>query len=205
VQSLEEPVRRYLVEREVAREGDTDLRTDESESGSSSESLDSEDEEIVFVGRNGSMRDGGSKARGDSKRAGDVGGQWKKAHREDKGTGATRDEGMLFDGFADEDGGAFRYVVVSPAFPPLGILTLFRHENFLKFANSWSFRYACIRRWITHSISDYYGLQSRSVLMGNPQRKVVYVCVKQMRTGRAAPPVVPVRAELLPRPLWELC
>ena len=29
------------------------------------------------------------------------------------------------------------------------------------------------RRWITHSISDYYGLQSRSVLMGEPKRKVV--------------------------------
>ncbi|KAI3329400.1 hypothetical protein HD806DRAFT_482882 [Xylariaceae sp. AK1471] len=155
VRSLEEPVRKYLVEREVASEGHADLRTDESESGSG---LDSEDEEIVFVGRNGSMRDGKGKGnRG-------AGSQWKKARRENKGTGTTQDEGMLFDGFGDEDGGAFR-------------------------------------RWITHSISDYYGLQSRSVLVGNPKRKVVYVGVKQMKTGHAPPPV---RADL-PRPLWELC
>ncbi|KAI1750973.1 hypothetical protein F4782DRAFT_230058 [Xylaria castorea] len=169
VRSLEEPVRRYLVEREVAREGDAGLRTDDSESSSSS-GLDSEDEEIVFVGRNGSMRDG-KKKKEDSRRreamaaAADLGGRWKKARREERRTGATQDEGMLFDAFGDEedDGGAFR-------------------------------------RWITHSISDYYGLQSRSVLVGEPKRKVVYVGVKQMKTGRAPD----VRADL-PRPLWELC
>ncbi|RYC54654.1 hypothetical protein CHU98_g11549, partial [Xylaria longipes] len=162
---LEEPVRRYLVEREVAREGDAGLRTDSESSSSSSSDLDSEDEEIVFVGRGGSMRDGKGKKdgarRGEAKAT--VGGQWKRARREEKRTGATQDEGMLFDAFGDEDGGAFR-------------------------------------RWITHSISDYYGLQSRSVLVGDPKRKVVYVGVKQMRTGRAPD----VRADL-PRPLWELC
>ncbi|KAI1340420.1 R3H-associated N-terminal domain-containing protein [Xylariaceae sp. FL0016] len=129
VRSLEEPVRKYLVQREVARE-------------SSSESEDTEDEEIVFVGRNGTMRDG-----------------WKKARREEKGR--TQDEGILFDALGEEDDGAFR-------------------------------------RWITHSISDYYGLQSRSVLVGNPKRKVVYVGVRDMTTGHA-PRIA------LPRPLWELC
>ncbi|KAI0879414.1 R3H-associated N-terminal domain-containing protein [Hypoxylon argillaceum] len=162
VRSLEEPVRHYLVEREVARDGDPGLRTDDSESSSSS-GLDSEDEEIVFVGRNGSMRDGRRKDGNAPKGLANVGGQWKKARREEKKTGATQDEGMLFDALGDEDGGAFR-------------------------------------RWITHSISDYYGLQSRSVLVGNPTRKVVYVGIKQMKTGHA----VPVRADL-PRPLWELC
>ncbi|KAF2965234.1 hypothetical protein GQX73_g8331 [Xylaria multiplex] len=168
VRSLEEPVRKYLVEREVAKEGDVDLKTDDSES---STDLDSEDEEIVFVGRNGSMRDGKGKGKqgnrrttgSEAKGAVNVGGQWKKARREEKRSGTTRDEGMLFDAFGDEDGGAFR-------------------------------------RWITHSISDYYGLQSRSVLVGDPKRKVVYVGIKQMRTGHAPP----VRADL-PRPLWELC
>ncbi|KAH9897193.1 R3H-associated N-terminal domain-containing protein [Xylariomycetidae sp. FL2044] len=131
VRTLEEPVRRYLVEREVAKDA------------SSSED-DTEDEEIVFVGRNGTMRDG-----------------WKKARREEKGK--PQDEGMVFDALGDEDGGTFR-------------------------------------RWITHSISDYYGLHSKSVFMGNPKRKVVYVGIKEMKTGHApAPPAD------LPRPLWELC
>ncbi|KAI1490993.1 R3H-associated N-terminal domain-containing protein [Biscogniauxia mediterranea] len=134
VRSLEEPVRRYLIEREVAKE-----RASEEDDEST------EDEEIVFVGRNGSMRDG-----------------WKKARREDKGKN-TQDEGMVFDALGDEDGGAFR-------------------------------------RWITHSISDYYGLHSRSVFVGNPARKAVYVGVKELKTGHAPP----VRFEL-PRPLWELC
>jgi hypothetical protein len=184
VRSLEEPVRKYLVEREVAREGDAGVRTDESDSGSG---LDSEDEEIVFVGWNGSMRDG--KGRGSQ----GVGGQWKKARREDRGTGTTQDEGMVFDGFGDEDGGAFRYVS-SPA------LQLTHYAAACERSLKLSFLLLIYRRWITHSISDYYGLQSRSVLVGDPQRKVVYVGVKQMKTGHAPP----VRADL-PRPLWELC
>ncbi|KAI1114325.1 hypothetical protein F5Y14DRAFT_414642 [Nemania sp. NC0429] len=168
VRSLEEPVRQYLVARDVVGEGDAGLRTDDSETSSSG--VDSEDEEIVFVGRNGSMRDGKRKnhdarqGKHEADRIADVGGQWKKAHREAKTTGAIQDEGILFDALGDEDGGAFR-------------------------------------RWITHSISDYYGLQSRSVLVGHPQRKVVYVGIRQMKTGYDAPPV---RADL-PRPLWELC
>ncbi|KAI0468680.1 hypothetical protein F4859DRAFT_197980 [Xylaria cf. heliscus] len=164
VRSLEEPVRRYLVEREIARETDAEgLRTDDSSESSSG--LDSEDDEIVFVGRNGTMRDGGSGRHNAAAAARNVAGQWKKARREERRTGATQDEGMLFDAVgADEDGGAFR-------------------------------------RWITHSISEYYGLQSRSVLVGDPKRKVVYVGVKQMKTGRGVPDI---RADL-PRPLWELC
>lgn len=55
------------------------------------------------------------------------------------------------------------------------------------------------RRWLTHSISDYYGLESRSVTIANPSRRVVYVGVKQVHP-QAAPP-----ARTLPRPLWELC
>ncbi|XXG94872.1 hypothetical protein Hte_001131 [Hypoxylon texense] len=136
VRSLEEPVRQYLVRQEVAKE--PALLTDSEGEG------EVEDEEIVFVGRNGAtMRDG-----------------WKKARRQ-----KTEDEeGMVFgagpDGGNDDADSAFR-------------------------------------RWITHSISDYYGLHSHSILMGNPKRKVVYV---QMKTGHAPP----VRSDL-PRPLWELC
>ncbi|KAI0385882.1 R3H-associated N-terminal domain-containing protein [Hypomontagnella monticulosa] len=130
VRSLEEPVRRYLIDQELAKEP-THPDTEE----------DTEDEEIVFVGRDGTTRDG-----------------WKKARREAKGK--TEEEGMIFDALGEDPDSAFR-------------------------------------RWITHSISDYYGLNSRSVLVGNPKRKVVYV---QMKTGHAPP----VQTEL-PRPLWELC
>ncbi|KAI1828524.1 R3H-associated N-terminal domain-containing protein [Xylaria intraflava] len=172
VRSLEEPVRKYLVEREIVRESDASLSTDESESESESygsgDALDSEDEEIVFVGRKQFMRDekveNGDRGGHRGEPIGSSSGQWKKARREEKGTGEMRNEGMLFDGFGDGDGGAFR-------------------------------------RWITHSISDYYGLQSRSVLVGDPERKVVYVGVEKMKTGH----VLPARADLLPRPLWELC
>ncbi|KAI1461856.1 R3H-associated N-terminal domain-containing protein [Annulohypoxylon moriforme] len=130
VRSLEEPVRQYLVDQELAKKPTT-----------SNSDEDTEDEEIVFVGRDGSMHEG-----------------WKKARRENHGK--TEDEGMIFDALGNDADSAFR-------------------------------------RWITHSISDYYGLNSRSVLIGNPKRKVVYV---QMKTGH----VTPVRADL-PRPLWELC
>lgn len=77
VRSLEEPVRRYLVELEVASEA--------------SSSEDTEDEEIVFVGRNGAtMRDG-----------------WKKARRE----GRQKEEGLVLDDLGDDkESGSFKYV-----------------------------------------------------------------------------------------------
>lgn len=80
IRSLEEPVRRYLIEQEIAKEP---LSTD-------SEG-DVEDEEIVFVGRNGTtMRDG-----------------WKKAKRETKGS-KTQEEGMIFDALGNDADSAFR-------------------------------------------------------------------------------------------------
>ncbi|KAI1082901.1 R3H-associated N-terminal domain-containing protein [Whalleya microplaca] len=133
VRSLEEPVRRFLVELQVAAEPPP----------SSDEEV--KDEEIVFVGRNGSMRDG-----------------WKRAKREHNGR--AEEQGMVLDALGDEgEDGAFR-------------------------------------RWITHSISDYYGLDSRSVLVGNPKRKVVYVGIKPVKTRHTTP-----ERTNLPRPLWELC
>ena len=75
---LEEPVRQYLVDRRVAQEAEAE------------ESDDTEDEEIVFVGRNGSMRDG-----------------WKKARRQVPEGDA--EEGIVFDALGDDDeSGAFK-------------------------------------------------------------------------------------------------
>ncbi|KAB5532774.1 R3H-associated N-terminal domain-containing protein [Coniochaeta sp. 2T2.1] len=126
---LEEPVRQFLVDNR-AQKGESDTSE-----------LDSEDEEIVFVGRNGSMTD----AR-----------EWKKAHRERKGREVQRGMVVEDDG-ADEESASFK-------------------------------------RWLTHSISDYYGLDSKSVEVGTPAKKVVYIGIKQV--------LMPTRE--LPRPLWEM-
>ncbi|KAJ6780355.1 hypothetical protein PWT90_06550 [Aphanocladium album] len=57
---------------------------------------------------------------------------------------------------------------------------------------------ASFKRWLTHSISDYYGLASRSVLVGSSSQKVVYVGLKQAQSMAPA-------LSRMPRPLWELC
>lgn len=83
VRSLEEPVRRYLVELEVANDDRLSAATDDDDD-------DTEDEEIVFVGRNGTMRDG-----------------WKRARREDN-----EEKGLMLDDLGgDDESGAFKYVV----------------------------------------------------------------------------------------------
>ncbi|KAL1864212.1 hypothetical protein Daus18300_007809 [Diaporthe australafricana] len=51
------------------------------------------------------------------------------------------------------------------------------------------------KRWLTHCISDYYGLVSRSVTVGTPARRCVYVGVRDVD--------LKIRTAL-PRPLWEL-
>jgi hypothetical protein len=51
------------------------------------------------------------------------------------------------------------------------------------------------KRWLTHSISNYYGLVSRSVTVGTPARRCVYVGVRDVD--------LKIRTAL-PRPLWEL-
>ncbi|KAM5347970.1 hypothetical protein ACJ41O_007794 [Fusarium nematophilum] len=130
VRALEEPIR---------QPADPDL-------DSAAEEMDSEDEEIVFVGRNGAMREL------QEKRA-----RWKHAHREV--SQETVDSGMVFDSFGTDESAAFK-------------------------------------RWLTHSISDYYGLASRSVTLTNPSRRVVYVGLKTQ--GKS-----PLRS--LPRPMWEVC
>jgi len=47
-----------------------------------------------------------------------------------------------------------------------------------------------------HSISTYYGLDSKSVTLGTPAKRVVYVGVKQVARAHAHP--------VLPPPLWEM-
>ncbi|KAL0933483.1 uncharacterized protein CTRU02_212446 [Colletotrichum truncatum] len=131
VRVLEEPIRSFLKE-----------RSEESDAEG-----DSEDEEIVFVGRKGMTAAGKG---------------WKKARRE---VGSEKvDTGMVFDSLGDDESASFK-------------------------------------RWLTHSISDYYGLESRSITTGNPSRRVVYVTVKEQPSKYSGPR----KHAALPRPLWEMC
>jgi hypothetical protein len=57
-----------------------------------------------------------------------------------------------------------------------------------------------IRRWLTHSISEYYGLESKSVSIGNPAQRVVYVGLRRVRHSKEAARAIPE----LPPPMWEL-
>ncbi|KAF4126504.1 hypothetical protein GMORB2_0240 [Geosmithia morbida] len=150
VRALEDPVREYILK------GRTGIISQpmsvEAADPVSSDEMDSEDEEIVFVGRRSAglpPKPAASQASG-----------WRLAHREVGDE--TVDHGMVFDSFGD-------------------------HES------------APFKRWLTHSISDYYGLESTSVIVPNPSRKVVYVKFKKgdIRQGSSK--------KQFPRPLWEIC
>ena len=90
VKILEDPIRQYLVNQQPS-DPDSDL-------DSAAEEMDSEDEEIVFVGRNGAMRDLQEKSR-----------KWKPARREV--SDQTVDSGMVFDSFGNDEAAAFRFVM----------------------------------------------------------------------------------------------
>lgn len=77
--ALEAPVRQFLVRRE-----------DELDEDSAAEDMDSEDDEIVFVGRDGAMRELRDKRDG-----------WKMARREV--SQETVDSGMVFDSFGTDE------------------------------------------------------------------------------------------------------
>lgn len=86
VKALEEPVRQFLInERERRKE----------EEDSAAEDMDSEDEEIVFVGRNGAMRELQEK-----------GARYRMARREV--SHQTVDSGLVFDSFGNDESAAFK-------------------------------------------------------------------------------------------------
>ncbi|KAL7935523.1 R3H-associated N-terminal domain-containing protein [Trichoderma chlorosporum] len=158
VKALEEPVRQYMVdERQKRKAEDHADNGNDDDVDSAAEEMDSDDEEIVFVGRNGRMRDLQEKRAAAAAAAA----RYRTAHREI--SQETVDSGLVFDSFGDGESAAFK-------------------------------------RWLTHAISDYYGLTSRSVTLANAQR-VVYIGLKQMPQLKKA--VVPI--DQLPRPLWEIC
>lgn len=173
-------MRQYMInERQRRRPGDQTDDIHDEDVDSAAEEMDSDDEEIVFVGRNGRMRDM------QQKRAAAAAAQYRMAHREV--SQETVDSGLLFDSFGDDETAAFKSVA---------LLLLFSLSIGCSKTNS----VLPFRRWLTHAIADYYGLTSRSVTSANSQR-VVYVGLKQApRLQKMAPPL-----PQLPRPLWEIC
>ncbi|KAJ4390063.1 hypothetical protein N0V93_007536 [Gnomoniopsis smithogilvyi] len=58
---------------------------------------------------------------------------------------------------------------------------------------------SAFKRFLTHSISSYYGLESRSVNMGTPSRRCVYIGIRAVDLKKGSQIYTD-----LPRPLWEL-
>ncbi|KAL8382053.1 hypothetical protein RB595_006031 [Gaeumannomyces hyphopodioides] len=160
IRELEEPIRQFLVEEDARIDAEAEAQRAAAESQqkkaaadlSAGESgLDSEDEEIVFVGRqNAAPR---------APKVSDGGAGWKKAHREVP-DGRALDSGIVLDSFGDDESSSFR-------------------------------------RWLTHSISEYYGLISHTATTGTPIRKIVYVGIEP--AGKKKTPHGPAE---LPLPLW---
>lgn len=140
LQDLEEEVRNFVEqwsskERQLAEDGLIDG--------------DSEDEEIVFVGRNGAMSD-------DRKRS-------KSVASDDSSTSISSDdlakERMILESLVDDRSAAFGYVYASALMNSDCSLTI-------------------VRRWLVHSIATYYGLETWSVTKGSPARREAYIGLK---------------------------
>lgn len=151
LQGLEEEIRAFVKEFEQKEAAERAEREEVNV-------IDSEDEEIVFIGRNGTMSD-----------------EQRKTVEEE-----LEREKLVFDSLADDQGATFGYV---------GLYVLV----YMFLANETS-------RWLVHSIAAYYGLDSRSITVGDPARREAYVSIKGMRVGREE---LPVQMEL-PRPLWGM-
>lgn len=122
---------------------------------------DSEDEEIVFVGRNGSMSD---------------------EKRKNKHEEALKKDKLVFESLVDDHGAAFGYAITPRMVNETAELT-----------------FAC-RRYLVHSIAQYYGLKTWSVTIGDPARREAYVGLKtDPKTRRPSL----TRSEM-PRPLWQV-
>lgn len=147
------------------------------ESGNQSDELGSDEEEILFTGR----KTAATTAKPDKNTSSEKGAG--------KGIQLLPDTRMMLDTLGDDEHGAsFKYVPLISG---------------LRMLSEWLLTKVLNRRWLTHSISDYYGLDSKSVFFGNPARKVVYIGLKQVGSGpkrRAAP----ARQMLIPPPLWEM-
>jgi hypothetical protein len=174
LQDLEEQVRDFVQtweERELAGQKSEKME------------IDSEDEEIVFVGRKGEMSDE-SPSPSSKKR---------KEEQEEADAAAATREKLILESLAEDKGAKFGYVYISiessAPLQPLYIL-ISRTKN---------------RRFLLYSIADYYNLTTRSVLVGDPARREAYIGipVEEIKTGRRRLSN-PQNGTGLPRPLWGL-
>lgn len=92
VRTLEEPVRDFL-----RGEGSRAEEKERQEVAAAEEEMDSDEEEIVFSGRQGALRELQEKKD-----------RWRLAHREV--AQETVDSGMVFDSFGDDESAAYKYV-----------------------------------------------------------------------------------------------
>lgn len=184
LQDLEEDIRHFVQkwnEKQLMLE-------DEGLTDAPSPADSSEDEdEIVFVGRNGQMHDSPERKRVLRQMRKDL-----SQHQERDG------EKMVFESLAGDRGAGFGWV------NPLFIY------GYLHMANSHR------RRWLVHSIASYYGLHTWSVTMGNPSRRAAFVGFypppPSTRDEQVSLPPASMTAsrrdvtikpgEPLPRPLW---
>ena len=170
---------------------------------------ESEDEEIVFVGRGGSMRgfEGSPGVRVvEEEEEGE-------AVVVEKSGGKEGEEKLVFDSLVGDRGGSFGYV-----FSPLS----FSRCRGLGFVGLISMGWDS-RRWLVHSIATYYDLRTWSVTVGDPARREAYVGIKCSPSntvdkarafgrassddvfGPASGPHGITGAEIvLPRPLWGM-
>ena len=121
---------------------------------------DSEDEEIVFVGRNGAMSD---------------------EKRRSKQEEVLEKDKLVFQSLVDDHGAAFGYDKLCKFLTNVRLMMIFR-------------------RYLVHSIGQYYGLKTWSITRGNPARREAYVGLKtDPKTRRPSL----TRSEM-PRPLYAV-
>jgi hypothetical protein len=121
---------------------------------------DSEDEEIVFVGRNGVMSD---------------------EQRRSRELEVLEKDKLVFQSLVDDHGAAFGYDDFTMCLSGLLLMML-------------------CRRYLVHSIGQYYGLKTWSVTRGNPARREAYV---GLRTDPKTRRPSLTRSEM-PRPLYAV-
>ena len=145
LQDLEEEVRKFVAgwEKKQKRLVDEGLHD-----------ADSDEEEIVFVGRNGQMHDMPPSPTA-------------KRHAAEVEEDIKREK-LVFDSLADDHGASFGYVNI--------------HDFCFHVGRRGSLTFT--RRWLVHSIASYYGLRTWSRTVGDPARREAYVGIRQLKTGK---------------------
>lgn len=192
LQDLEEQVREFV--RQQARA----LETSEQRPGSSSdadfdklETSDSEEDEIVFVGR---RRPEVQQAQASTATA-SAGGSGSPRQKADK---------MIFDTLEDDRGGNFGYAALPAPIrrqttSPRLVGVCMAGPHFRRNANPSSYR-----RWLVHELASYYDLQTWSVTTGDPARREAYVAFKPDTSRRRCLDGTPGAGSQLPKPLYGM-